>query len=83
MACVSEGWDNQRMSDYELVRVAHELLKELLDKGSQPVVVLAVNRLEDGTHEMVVRQVVGHFVNEPEPIEVSLPPAESAASRSD
>jgi hypothetical protein len=47
------------MSDrgYELVRVADELLDELIREDSPPVVVVGINRYDDGTCEMVVRRV--------------------------
>lgn len=40
---------------YELVRVSKELLEHLVEQESEPVVVIALERLEDGTCDMVLR----------------------------
>jgi hypothetical protein len=42
---------------YELVRVADELLEELIREDSPPVVVVGINRYDDDTCELVVRRI--------------------------
>jgi hypothetical protein len=50
-SCVSEP-------GYELVRVSREMVKQLLDDESEPVVVMRMERHEDGTCELWLRKVV-------------------------
>jgi hypothetical protein len=42
-------------SDYELVRVSRELVDRLLEEESEPVVLVRLERLEDGTCNMILR----------------------------
>lgn len=43
---------------YELVRISREMVKQLLDDESEPVVVMRMKRHEDGTCELWLRKVV-------------------------
>lgn len=47
----------QPKRDEVLVRVAPEILELLKDGTASPVVILGVNEMGDGTHEMILRSV--------------------------
>lgn len=47
---------SNRRSDV-LVRVSPEILDQLAEGTSEPVVLLGIQRLEDGTYDMVLRSV--------------------------
>jgi hypothetical protein len=51
---------------YELVRVSTQLLEELIREDSPPVVVIGIDRHEDGTCEMVVRRSYDAAASAPE-----------------
>lgn len=41
--------------EYYLVKVAREVLDRLLGQDSEPVVIVRIEELHDGTHEMILR----------------------------
>jgi hypothetical protein len=46
------------MSEPVLVRVAPEVVEQLATEDSEPVVIVGLNKQDDGTYEMVLRRVV-------------------------
>jgi hypothetical protein len=49
--------EQEASRDHELVRVSKELLERLFEQGSEPVVVVGLERREDGTCDMILRTV--------------------------
>jgi hypothetical protein len=45
--------------DHELVRVSREMVEQLLDTDSEPVVLLRLERAEDGICELIVKTPPG------------------------